>query len=218
VPTAVALLSGGLDSGVGLALWLASTDRAVRECVTFDYGQRAAAAECAAASSLAGRFGLPWRRVALPWLADAAVRAGSALVVGGDALPDRVGAAEAGDVDSAAAVWVPARNLVFLSIAAAFAEAGDADTVLAGFNREEAATFPDNSADFVAAFDAVAQLGTGNGVRVAAPTIGMAKAEVVAEARRLGLVETEFFSCYDAGPKPCGKCESCVRSRLAWDL
>ena len=218
MPAAVALLSGGLDSATGLALWLERPGAAVVECVTFDYGQRAAGSECAAASGIAARFGLPWRCVALPWLSDAAVRAGCALVEGAGQLPDRTGTAEVGDADSAAAVWVPARNLVFLSIATAFAEAAAASAVLAGFNIEEAATFADNSAEFVAAFDAVARFGTRNGVVVASPTIGMAKAEVVAHARRLGMREADFWSCYAAGPDPCGKCESCVRSRRAWDL
>ena len=216
--TAVALLSGGLDSGTGLAMWLEREAAAVAECVTFDYGQRAAVLECAAARALADRFGLPWRRVELSWLADAAVRAGSSLVSGGGALPDRAGAQTVGDEDSAAAVWVPARNLVFLSIGAAFAESVGADVVVAGFNREEAATFPDNSAGFVAAFDAVAKFGTRNSVAVESPTIGMTKAEVVAAARRHGMTEEDFWSCYDGGPGICGKCESCVRSRLAWGV
>jgi 7-cyano-7-deazaguanine synthase len=183
--------------------------------VTFDYGQRSAAAEAAAAGRLAARYGLPWRRLDLPWLAAAARRAGSALMPGAAALPGATPAAP-GDASSAAAVWVPARNVVFVAIGAALAEAGGHQAVLTGFNREEAATFPDNSADFVAAMDAVLQLGTRNGVTVCSPTLAMDKAEIVRQAVASGQLEAEFWSCYAGGPAPCGRCESCVRSRVAW--
>ncbi len=121
-----------------------------------------------------------------------------------------------GDAASAAAVWVPARNVVFLAAAASFAEAMGVGFVLAGFNREEAETFPDNSAAFVLACDEVLRLGTRSGVRVCSPTIEMDKAGIVAEARRHGMTEADFWSCYEAGPESCGRCESCVRNRRAW--
>jgi 7-cyano-7-deazaguanine synthase len=226
VPTAIALLSGGLDSGTGLAMWLAREDHAVELCVTFDYGQRSAAAEHRHAARLAGRFGLPSQRLELPWLRDAARRAGSALVpggvgqggdiTGGGDLPSAGTADAPGDAASAAAVWVPARNLVFLAIAASLAEAAGAGFVLAGFNREEAETFPDNSAPFVAAVDEALRFGTRSRVRICSPTIEMEKVGIVAEARRQGMTESDFWSCYRSGPEPCGTCESCVRSRRAW--
>jgi 7-cyano-7-deazaguanine synthase len=215
-PTAVALLSGGLDSGVALAAWLGDGGR-VALCLCADYGQRAAAREARASERLAGRFGLPWRRLELPWLADASRVAGSALVDGAGAdLPARTEAAP-GDAASAWAVWVPARNLVLVAAAAAFAEALGAGVVLAGFNREEAATFADNSPAFVAACDAALALGTRTAVRVVSPTLGLDKVGIVALARRAGLGPADFWSCYaaDADPATCG-CESCVRSRRAW--
>ena len=105
---------------------------------------------------------------------------------------------------------------VLIAAAAAFAEALGADTVIAGFNREEAATFPDNSADFAAAMRAALALGTRAGVAVSSPTQELGKAEIVAEARRLGLAQHDFWSCYGEGPEPCAACESCVRSARAW--
>ncbi len=197
-------------------MWLARRDHAIESCLTFDYGQRSAAAECRIAERLARRFGLPWRVVELPWLADAARRAGSALVSGGREVPLGATVDSPGDAESAAAVWVPARNVVLLAAAASFAEAAGAEFVLAGFNREEAETFPDNSLAFVVAYEEVLRFGTRSGVRVCSPTIEMDKAGIVAEARRHGMTEAEFWSCYGAGPEPCGKCESCVRSRRAW--
>ncbi|HLQ38957.1 MAG TPA: 7-cyano-7-deazaguanine synthase, partial [Planctomycetota bacterium] len=184
--------------------------------LTFDYGQRAAGREAAAAQRLAARFGVAWRGIDLPWLAQASAAAGSALVARGRPLP--AGTRERpGDQQSAAAVWVPARNAVFVAIAAALAEAGDATVVLAGFNREEALTFADNSAGFVAAATAFLGFGTRIGVRVESPTLAWDKRGIVAAAREHGLRPADFWSCYEGDADPCGRCESCLRSLRAWD-
>lgn len=211
--SAIALLSGGLDSGVSLGLWLAQPDCRVSLCLSFDYGQRSAAEESRAARLLAERYEVEWRLIELPWLAEAAQQSGSALLTG--ALPAGT-EADPGDADSAAAVWVPARNVVFLAIAASFAEAAGDAVILTGFNREEAETFPDNSAAFVEAMDAVLALGTRAGLRVCSPTLDLTKVDIAKQARQLGLHATDFWSCYDSGPEPCGCCESCVRSSRAW--
>lgn len=209
--TAVVLLSGGLDSGVAAARFVEGGGRVVAS-LCFDYGQRAAARERAAAAALAQRLGGSFHAVPLPWLAEVAARGGSALVAGGGELPTGT-IEQPGDAASAAKVWVPARNAVFVAIGAAYAEALGADCVVAGFNREEAETFPDNSAAFLAAASALLALGTRSGVQVASPTIGMDKAAIVAAARELGFAAADFWSCYEGGEQPCGRCESCVRSR-----
>ena len=211
----VALLSGGLDSGTALALSVEAGDR-VRLCLCCDYGQRAAAREAGASRRLAQRYGIDWECIDLPWLGAAAARAGTALVPGGPDLPERE-VADPGDERSAAAVWVPARNVVLIAAAAAWAEALSCGAVLVGFNREEAATFADNSAEFAAALDAVLELGTRSGVRVVSPTQEMDKRAIAGEARRLGLGPADFWSCYAGADQPCGRCESCVRSLRAWN-
>jgi 7-cyano-7-deazaguanine synthase len=210
----VALLSGGLDSGVAAALWRAEGGE-LALCITADYGQRAARREAAAAEALARRFGAAWRAFELPWLGDAAAAAGSAVVPNGRPLPTARGE-ELGDAATAAAVWVPARNLVLVAAAAAFAEALGCACVLAGFNREEAATFSDNSAEFVAAADAVLALGCRSRVHVVSPTLHLDKRAVAGKALALGFTSDDFWSCYGPGPLPCGSCESCARSRRAF--
>ena len=213
---AVALLSGGLDSVVAAGLWLEGGG-SIALCVMFDYGQRAAVREAEASARFAQRHGLRWERVALPWLASVSQQAGSALVDTGARLPEGTLAAP-GDESSARAVWVPARNCVFLSIAAAYAESLDAGAVLAGFNREEAATFPDNSEEFVRAAGAFLGHGTKRGVRVEAPVQGLDKQGIVAAARRIGVGRSDLWSCYRGDADPCGRCESCLRSERAWAL
>jgi len=119
-----------------------------------------------------------------------------------------------GDEASARAVWVPARNAVFVSVAAALAETLGADCVVAGFNREEAETFPDNSRAFLDAATTFLSHGTRDGIAVLSPTIDWDKERIVTEARHLGFGPGDFWSCYEGGDAPCGRCESCVRSRF----
>ena len=207
----IALLSGGLDSGVAAAMFMAG-GQTLELCLCFDYGQRARLREQAAAQALARRWRVPCEVVALPWLGALAARSGSRLMLGTGQLPGGT-AALPGDERSAALVWVPARNAVFVAVAAAYAEVVGADCVVAGFNREEAATFPDNSAAFLAAGTAFLAHGTRHRFEVQSPTIGMDKAAIVQQARALGFVAADFWSCYEGGETPCGRCESCLRSR-----
>ena len=211
---AVCLLSGGLDSVVAAALWL-EAGHEIALCLTFTYQQRASARECEAAERFARSRGLPWRAIPLDWLGELAARSGSALTAAGGDLP-RASVAAPGDAESAKAVWVPARNAVFTSVAVAHAEAMELDVVLAGFNREEAVTFADNSQAFVDAGNAFFALGTRRAVRLESPTQALDKVEIVAAARRLGVEREALWSCYRGDEEPCGRCESCARSARAW--
>lgn len=211
---AVCLLSGGLDSVVAAALWLEAGHH-IALCLTFDYQQRAYARECAAAERFARARGLEWRSIRLDWLGRLATYSGSALTAAGGDLPSATVEAP-GDADSAQAVWVPARNAVFASVAVAHAEAMRLDVVLAGFNREEAATFADNSQAFVDAGNAFFALGTRRAVRLASPTQELDKVEIVDAASRLGIERDSVWSCYRGDDEPCGRCESCARSARAW--
>lgn len=210
----IALLSGGLDSAVAAARFVADAENELRAALFCDYGHRSAARERAAADGLARRFGAPLLTYDLPWLAELARASGCRLATGTGALPGSTKEAP-GDNASAAQVWVPARNALFVSIAAAVGEVHGADCVVAGFNREEAETFPDNSAAFLEAATAFLQLGTRSGMQVVSPTIECSKSEIVADAKRMGFSPSDLWSCYEGGDRPCGQCESCVRSR--WD-
>ena len=196
---AIVWLSGGLDSAVSLAL----TARRARLCLNFDYGQRAAPAEHRTARMLARRAGVPYRRMKLPWLR------GGALTDRGRRLPARPGP------NSARAVWVPNRNGVFINVAAAVAESMGLRTIVTGFNREEAATFPDNSRGFIRAINGSLRYSTANGCRVTAPTAGWTKKQIMRRALRLGIPIDRLWPCYRGGRRPCGRCESCVRFRNA---
>lgn len=208
---AVALLSAGLDSSVALAL-AQEQGWTVALAVTLDYGQRAAERETTQAGKISAHFGIGHRVLHLPWFRDLA-RAGCLIHRGGK-LPypetEQLSDLEYGK-KSAKAVWVPNRNGVFLEITACLAEDIEADAVIVGFNREEAATFSDNSKAYLQALSEALKYSTSNAVTVISPTVDLDKREIVREALRLEFPLPLVWSCYEGDRKMCGSCESCKR-------
>lgn len=198
--SSVLLLSGGLDSLV--ASWAARLEHPPELAITFDYGQRSAPREIEAALQIAARLNVRHRLIKLPWLCSLAP----------SDLTDR-----ARDLSEASdpTVWVPARNAVFISIAAAHAEALDCDSIVCGFNAEEAATFPDNSPEFVARANAMLELATTNAPKVLSPTLNLSKREIVSLGIEIEAPLHLAWSCYGAGPEHCWACPSCRRLRAA---
>ncbi len=207
---AIVLLSGGLDSTV--AAWLLRPAVEPVLALTVDYGQKAARRELAAAYRLALTLGIQHRTVFIPYLREAARGALTDPKLelprpSTEDLDDIEGAAKT----NAAQVWVPNRNFALIAMAATWAETNGIEHVVCGFNREEAATFPDNSAEFIEAVNGALRLSTRNHVSVLAPTIGMNKKEIVEAGRRVGAPLEHCWSCYLGGDRPCGSCESCRR-------
>lgn len=213
MPVAVILLSGGLDSAVNLAM--AARRGCAAFALTMRYGQRAEEAEAAAAKALAAHYGARWQSVDLRWLGEvnptALTRAAEALPLPTTAELDSPEAS----ASSMRAVWVANRNGLFLNVAAAYAEALGEAEVITGYNREEAATFPDNSAAFLDAMNGALRFSTLTGVRASSYTIDWDKPRILEEALALELPLDKVWSCYEAGPERCWRCESCKRSERA---
>jgi 7-cyano-7-deazaguanine synthase len=207
--TAVVLLSGGLDSAAAAAL-APEAGCEPSAALFFDYGQRAARSEERAARGIAGHYGLAFERIELPWMARFSK---SALVAAGAEpprwSPDRL------DDASPRAVWVENRNGIFVNAAAFYAAERGLDAVVVGFNREEAAAFPDNSAEFLDRINRALELSLAAAVRVVAPTIGMTKREIAARALAGDFPWELLWSCYRGGDVQCGSCESCLRLKRA---
>jgi 7-cyano-7-deazaguanine synthase len=200
---AVAMVSGGLDSVVALAL--AHRDLDVRLVLFFDYAQRSRDSERASVLSVASYYGLPFREVDISWLGP--------LSPGGmRADGPRVEGAELRSVDD---VWIPNRNGVLINIAAAFAESYGYDAVVTGFNREEAVEFPDNGAEYVERATAALGLSTRTGVVVVSPTIGLDKRGIILAGMEAGAPLSTIWSCYRSGERMCGRCASCRRLSAA---
>ncbi|MBY0370336.1 7-cyano-7-deazaguanine synthase QueC [bacterium] len=212
---AVVLLSGGLDSSVAMALALRDGVKICR-AITYDYGQRAATREIQTAERICYHYKVLHSVVPLPWFRE--LWSGGALLTESAAIPhpsfsDLTDKAQS--LESARKVWVPNRNGVFLEIAAGMAESRGADSVVVGFNREEAETFPDNSVEYLQALTRALSYSTANGVTLLSPTALMDKNEIVRAALDTGFPLSLVWSCYEGFESMCGECESCMRLRRA---
>ncbi len=206
---AVALVSGGLDSTIALAL---SLDHfRLERGLFFHYGQHAASEEFRAAGRVTDHYGIPLERIELPWMG----RFSRSALIRGNGEPPDAGTAEASGRSPSPAVWVENRNGIFIAIAASIAASTGCRAVIAGFNAEEAGDFPDNSELYLDAINGALVLGTSNQVEVVSPTIHMSKGEIVREGLRLGIPWGDLWSCYRSGETMCGRCESCTRLRNA---
>ncbi len=199
------LHSGGLDSTVCLGLALREGYEAWT--LSFDYGQRHAA-ELAAARAVADAMGVPAaRRRVLP-LQE--IFSGSALT--GDAsVPLDRSAQEIGA--GIPATYVPARNLVFLSLATALAEPLGCRDLFIGVNALDYSGYPDCRPEFIAAFQAAARLGTATPLLVHTPLVAKTKAEIARVGHDLGLPLALTLSCYLGLRPACGRCDACQLRR-----
>ena len=210
--SAVALLSGGLDSTVASALYLADGGT-IFQALFVDYGQKAVQPEERAARAVGEALSFSVEKLELPILA-AVTR--TALVAGDRELPEPdLETLDETASATADAVWVPNRNGLLLNLAAAVAEARGQEHVVVGFNAEEAETFPDNGAAFLSCVNRALELSTRGAVSVVAPTLHMSKRELLAAGRAVGAPVELAWSCYRGGDIPCGRCESCRRRERA---
>ena len=201
---AVILLSGGLDSMVAGGIAREAGYRLF--ALTIDYNQRHRV-ELKAAARVASMLGVE-RHVILP--VDLSQFGGSALTDAAIAVP------KSGVAPGVPVTYVPARNTIFLSLALGWAEAVGARDLVIGINALDYSGYPDCRPAFVDAFEAMATQATkagieGTGFRVHAPLVSMTKADIAAEAARLGLDVSQSWSCYDPASdgRPCGRCDSC---------
>lgn len=208
----VVLLSAGLDSVVAFKIAHDKCDEIL--CITYDYGQKARTRELEYASKICAKYHVNHVQIALPWFENF-----SGALTSKKAIPElREELLENFEIttETAKAVWVPARNLVFLAIAASFCENYGYDYIVTGFNKEEAVTFPDNSYNFINLFNDTLKYGVSHKVQVRAPLIELNKNEIVKLGLKIGAPIEWSWSCYIAQETPCGVCESCVRRRAAF--
>ena len=116
---------------------------------------------------------------------------------------------------SASAVWVPARNAIFVTIAAAYAESKHLDTIIIGCNSEEGTTFKDNSPEFVDSATSFLKFSTQNEVSVHAPLVHLDKKGIIERGVKNMAPLELVWSCYANSDKMCGECESCLRLKRA---
>lgn len=202
-PSAVVLLSGGLDSTTTLAI--ARSQGYACYCLSLDYGQRHCA-ELTAAAEIAQSLGAVEHRVMQLDLA----------AFGGSALTDARLAIPTTPVTGIPITYVPARNTIMLSLALAWSEVLGARDIFIGVNAVDYSGYPDCRPEYIAAFERVANLATKAGVEgkhltLHTPLIQLSKAEIIRQGVQLGLDYARTVSCYqaDAQGSACGVCDSC---------
>lgn len=200
--SAVVLLSGGLDSTTAAHLASAAGYRIY--AISFDYGQRHRR-ELEAAARIASRFGPAEHRIVSVGLGSL----GGSSLTGDGEIPTHP------SQDSIPTTWVPARNLIFLSIASGYAEIVGASAIYIGVSQVDYSGYPDCREPFLRAYQRAADLASkqfvedGVSIPVVAPLLYLSKAATIRLGLRLGVDYGETWSCYQGGEEPCGTCDSC---------
>lgn len=202
---AVVLLSGGLDSTT--ALYLAKKDGHEVHAISFDYGQRHRR-ELESAKAVAQKVGVASHNVVSLNLS----------AWGGSSLTDMSMKVEDGNAERTdiPMTYVPARNMVFLSVAASLAEAIGAQHIYIGVSQVDYSGYVDCRQVFIDAMEKAVNLGTvmsaehGKHIEIHAPFVNMTKAEEIRLGNELGVDFGLTWSCYRGGERPCGTCDSCL--------
>ncbi len=193
---AVVLLSGGLDSAT--VLYLAKAQGYQCQALIFDYGQRhkqdvACAIKIAQASATAYRV----LKINFPWK-------GSALLDKRIKVPEKI-------TSGVPATYVPARNIIFLSFALSLAEVIKAGAIFIGAHAQDYSGYPDCRPEFFKAFIKMAKVGIAakHKIQILAPLLNKHKSQIIRLGGELGVPFDLTWSCYRAGKRPCGRCDSC---------
>ncbi|MGE0085512.1 MAG: 7-cyano-7-deazaguanine synthase QueC [Desulfococcaceae bacterium] len=205
---AVVLSSGGLDSTTVMAI--AKAEGYEIYSMSFRYGQRHAV-ELSAAERIAQILGAKKHLIIEVDMKR----------IGGSALTDDIAVPkdrnESVMSESIPLTYVPARNTIFLSYALGWAEVLGASDIFIGVNAVDYSGYPDCRAEFIQAFEKMANLATkagveGKRIRIRTPLIDLSKALIIQKGMELGVDYSLTRSCYDPSPegKACGHCDSCL--------
>jgi len=211
----IILLSGGLDSLVSLAMCYKTYN--INLALTFDYGQKSLEKEIDASKKLSKFYNLEHKIIKLDWL--------KAISTSSLNTNDEIPTLNKNELDNisitqntANSVWVPNRNALFINIAASIAEALNYTHIIIGANKEEGATFKDNSKSFIDAINNSLLNSTQKNVQVIAPLIDYDKNQIIEKGIKNNAPLELVHSCYKNEKKHCGTCESCIRLKRALKL
>ncbi|MBN1872583.1 MAG: 7-cyano-7-deazaguanine synthase QueC [Candidatus Omnitrophica bacterium] len=202
---AIVLLSGGVDSAT--TLYLAKKRGFECHCLIFDYNQRhKKELECARRIAETAKCEYEIMKINFPWNASSLLNKDAQIPKG------RFREGMNKDIPS---TYVPARNTIFVSLAAGWAEAIGADRVFIGANAVDYSGYPDCRPGYLDTFNRLLKEGTKRGVsgesfKVEAPLIDKSKSEIITMGMRMKVPYELTWSCYEGGEYPCMKCDSCM--------
>ncbi len=185
----VTLVSGGLDSTVMAVL--AKEEGLTQFPLFIDYGQINREKELKACL-------LNFKRHKLPNPMIARLAGYGALISSGITNLDK---------DIFKDAFLPCRNLMFLTVGAAYAFQRGASAVSIGLLNESYSIFPDQTKAFIGAAESTISVSLGRSLRILAPMISLSKAEVLGISKLMGINGT--YSCHAGTDKPCGVCVAC---------
>lgn len=203
---AIVLLSGGLDSTT--ALYLAKSQGFDElYAITFLYGQKHDK-ELKSAQAVAKSVGVKEHKIV-----NLLLNQWHGCSLTDPDMDVKDGNAERQDIPD---TYVPARNMVFLSVAASWADALDITDIFIGVSEVDYSGYVDCREEFIKAMEQAVNLGTVLGaekkqhITIHAPFMHMTKADEVKLGERLGVDFGLTWTCYRGGDKPCGTCDSCL--------
>ena len=202
---AIVLLSGGLDSAVALSL--AKSKGYDVYALSFNYGQKHTK-ELDCAKKLAANIGAKEHKIV-----SLALNSWGGCSLTDSSMEVKTGDAERTDIPD---TYVPARNMVFLSVAASYAEAVKAQHIFIGVSQVDYSGYVDCRKSFIDAMEKAINQGTELAVEqkkpitIDAPFINMTKAEEIKIGMELGVDFANTWTCYKGDERPCGECDSCL--------
>lgn len=213
-PSAAAvLLSGGLDSTTLLFYVVNTLKRSPVHTISFDYGQRHNR-ELRCAAWQAARAGVTAHDVVDLGFLGPMLKNASALVEDGADVPD-LDELDRDQLDQPP-TYVPNRNMMLLSIAAACAEARGVRDVFYGAQAMDEYGYWDCTAAFLDRINAVLSLNRRDSVTIHAPFVNLKKTDVLKIGLELGVDYSQTWSCYRGGKIACGTCPTCVERLSAF--
>jgi 7-cyano-7-deazaguanine synthase len=199
---ALVVLSGGQDSTTCLYWAIDKFGKDNVSSITFDYGQRHRI-ELECASKVADRVGVANSRVPIDTFT----------ALGGNALTDDITVAEgATATDTLPNTFVPGRNLIFLTYAAAYAFQRDIGHLVTGVAQTDYSGYPDCRDETMKSLQQTLRLGLESAVEIHTPLMHLSKKETVQLAAGLGAIDAMAFThtCYNGERPPCGQCAACI--------
>lgn len=200
---AVIVLSGGLDSTT--CMGIAKGEGYDLYPITFHYGQRHNR-EVEQAVEVGKYYNVEDHRIVdLTFLKD----------IGGSALTDEKVDVPTEAEEGIPVTYVPARNMIFLSLASAYAEVIGATAVYTGVSAVDFSGYPDCRPEFIKSMEETINLATkagvtGKNISVETPLIHLSKKETIEKGLSLDVPYELTTSCYNGKETACGKCDSCV--------